>query len=48
MAKASSYKQNPALKELEVLIGDWEMELSGRSLLMAQHGITTLTLHTQG
>jgi hypothetical protein len=33
MAKVSSYKQNPALKELEVLIGDWEMELSNASFL---------------
>ena len=33
MAKTSSHNQNPALKHLEVLVGDWEMELSDASFL---------------
>lgn len=33
MAKTSSHNQNPALKHLEVLLGDWEMELSNASFL---------------
>jgi hypothetical protein len=28
MAQTSSPKHNPALKQLEILVGDWEMELS--------------------
>jgi len=33
MAKTSSYTHNPALKPLEELVGDWEMELSNASFL---------------
>ena len=33
MAKTSSYNQNPALKPLEVLAGEWEMQLSNASFL---------------
>lgn len=31
--KTSSFQPNPALKSLEVLVGDWEMELSHASFL---------------
>jgi hypothetical protein len=33
MAKTSSHQHNPALKHLEGLFGDWEMELSNASFL---------------
>ncbi len=33
MAKTHSDRQNPALKHLEILVGDWEMELSNASFL---------------
>jgi hypothetical protein len=33
MKKTVSQKQNPALKHLEILVGDWEMELSNASFL---------------
>jgi len=33
MAKTSSHQHNPALKHLEVVVGDWEMELSNASFL---------------
>jgi len=33
MAKTSLHNHNPALKHLEVLVGDWEMELSNASFL---------------
>ena len=33
MNKTSSQNQNPALTDLEVLAGDWNMELSGASFL---------------
>lgn len=33
MAKRNSPKPNPALKDLEVLVGDWEMELSNAAFL---------------
>src|SRR6266568_8416397 len=33
MAKTSSHNQNPALKPLEGLVGEWEMELSNASFL---------------
>ena len=33
MAKTSSHSRNPTLKHLEVLVGDWEMELSNASFL---------------
>ena len=33
MAKTSSQEHNPALKQLEVLVGDWEMEISDASFL---------------
>ena len=33
MAKMSSHQHNPALKHLEVVVGDWEMELSNASFL---------------
>jgi hypothetical protein len=33
MAKQQQLKLNPALKQLEVLVGDWDMEISGASFL---------------
>ena len=33
LAKTSSHKPNPALKHLEVLVGDWEMEIADASFL---------------
>ena len=33
MKKTVSQKQNPALKHLEILVGDWNMELSNASFL---------------
>ncbi len=33
MVEASSPKPNPALKDLEMLVGDWEMELSNAAFL---------------
>ena len=33
MAKTSSYQHNPALKHLEVVVGEWEMELANASFL---------------
>lgn len=33
MAKTGTHKQNPALKHLEVLIGNWDMEISDASFL---------------
>ncbi len=33
MATANSPNQNPALKQLEILVGDWEMELFNTSFL---------------
>jgi hypothetical protein len=35
MTKAKSHEQNPALNHLEVLVGDWDMELSNASFLPA-------------
>jgi hypothetical protein len=33
MAKTSSIETNPALKRLEILVGDWDMELSNAAFL---------------
>jgi hypothetical protein len=33
MKKTDSQKQNPALKHLEILVGDWDMKLSNASFL---------------
>jgi hypothetical protein len=33
MAQMSSPQQNPTLKQLDILVGDWEMELSQTSFL---------------
>jgi hypothetical protein len=33
MTKSNETKPNPALKDLEILIGEWEMELSNASFL---------------
>jgi hypothetical protein len=33
MAKTSSHQHNPALNHLEILVGDWEMELSDAPFL---------------
>lgn len=33
MANSSSYNSNPMLKDLKVLVGDWEMELSNAAFL---------------
>ncbi len=33
MTKSNPPKPNPALKDLEVLVGKWEMELSNASFL---------------
>jgi len=33
MAKTSSHNQNPTLKPLDVLVGEWEIELSNASFL---------------
>jgi len=33
MAKMSSHQHNPALKHLEILVGDWEMEIANASFL---------------
>jgi pimeloyl-ACP methyl ester carboxylesterase len=35
MAKTSSHQHNPALKHLEVVVGDWEMKLSNASFLLS-------------
>ena len=34
MATTSSQQHNPALKHLEVLFGDWEMELYASTLII--------------
>jgi hypothetical protein len=33
MAGANSFTPNPALKDLEILVGEWNMELSAASFL---------------
>jgi hypothetical protein len=33
MPKTSSHQHNPALKHLEIVVGDWEMELANASFL---------------
>lgn len=33
MAKTNTHEHNPMLKQLEILVGDWEMELSNAAFL---------------
>jgi hypothetical protein len=41
MKKNASQNPNPALKDLEVLVGDWNMELSNASFLPSPSDIMT-------